>query len=152
MIRSIAGAIALAASSPLLGQSGGPDLTYAVPIAGSWHYAPSASGSEANFATPAAALQLTIRCTRQSRRVTISKPAPAASASLRVWTSLQSRSMPAVYDSAAARMSADLSAFDAFLDAMASSGGRLGITTPGAAPLVVPSGGEVARVVEDCRV
>lgn len=151
MIRWFAGALALAASSSLLAQSAATDLTYAVPIAGGWRYTPSPTGSEASFSTAAGALQLTIRCTRVTRRISISKPAPATSATLSVWTSLQSRSLPSVYDSASARVSADLTAFDAILDAMASSGGRLAFSTAGAAPLVLPPAGEIARVVEDCR-
>ena len=145
------GAVALAASSPLFAQTGSTDLTYANPLAGSWHYASVAGGSEATFSTPSGAPQLTIRCMRGARRVQIEKPAAGPSSSLWVWTSLQARNLPATFDAATGQVRAELPMLDNLLDAMASSRGRLGFTTPGVAPLVLPAWGDVARVVEDCR-
>ena len=150
-MRSFLGAFALALSAPLAAQPAQTDLTFASPLAGAWRYTPVAGGSEASFLTPAGASQVTVRCTRATRRVAILKPSSPGASSLWVWTSLQSRTVPATFDPATGLTSAELSAFDGLLDAMASSAGRLGFSTPGAAPLVVPAWPDVARVIEDCR-
>ena len=57
----------------------------------------------------------------------------------------------ATFDSTSGRVSAELAAYDPFLDAIASSRGRIGFSTSGLAALVVPSWADVARVIEDCR-
>jgi hypothetical protein len=147
-------ALALFASSSLAAQ-GTPvptDLSYAQPIAGDWTYAATAGGSEATFANAGAQPQLTIRCTRATRRITVLKPTSTAAPLLWVWTSSQTRNLPASYDAAAARVSAELAAFDPLLDAMAASRGRIGFSTSGVAALVVPPWADVGRVIEDCRV
>ena len=153
MILAIAAALALTADlTP--GVPGAPiasDLTYAMPIAGDWTYAATAGGSEATFSDSAGRAQLTLRCTRATRRVAIMKTAGAASPSLWVWTSSQSKILPATYDASTARVSAELAAWDPLLDAMAFSRGRFAISVEGAPPLVLPTQPEVARVVEDCR-
>jgi hypothetical protein len=69
-----------------------------------------------------------------------------------VWTSSQQKSLPAIYDPASARVSADLQAYDPMLDAIASSRGRIGFSSSGLATLIVPPWAEVGRVIEDCRV
>lgn len=153
MILAIAAALALTADlTP--GVPGAPiasDLTYAVPIVGSWTYAATPGGSEATFSDSAGHPQLTLRCTRATRRVAIQKTSGAASPSLWVWTSSQSKILPATYD-ASARVNAELAAWDPLLDALASSRGRIGVSSSGLAALVAPPWGEVGRVVEDCRV
>lgn len=153
MIRRISAAFALAAASSLHAQGAPaiPDLGSAAPIAGSWSYAATADGSQASFTGAAGHVQLTIRCVRATRRVSIWKAASAPAASLSVWTSSQARSVPASFDAATARVGAELAAHDPLLDSLASSRGRIGFATPGAAALVLPAWGEVARVVEDCR-
>ena len=128
------------------------NLEYADPMAGAWTYTPTTDGSETTFADASGQSQLTIRCTRSMRHVAILKPAAAASRSLWIWTSSQSKSVPATFDSAAGRVSSEFGAYDALLDAMASSRGRIGISTSGLAALVVPPWAEVGRVIEDCRV
>jgi hypothetical protein len=154
MILAIAAALALTADlTP--GVPGAPiasDLTYAMPIAGDWTYAATAGGSEATFSDSAGRPQLTLRCMRGTRRVAIMKTAGAASPSLWVWTSSQSKILPATYDASTARVSAELAAWDPLLDAMAFSRGRIGVSSSGLAALVAPPWGEVGRVVEDCRV
>lgn len=150
----IVAALALAAQSSVA-PAGSPvqsNLEYSTPVAGSWNYATTGDGSEASFANDSGQLQLTIRCTRSIRRITLLKPAPIAAPSLWVWTSSQSKSLPATYDASALRVSTDLAAFDPFLDAIASSRGRIGFSSSGLAALVVPPWTEVARVIEDCRV
>jgi hypothetical protein len=139
--------LAAAQSAPAIA-----DMSYATPLPGSWSWSQIAGGSEVTFADASARPQLTIRCTRLSRFVTISRPASAAAQSLSVWTSKQTRSLPAKFDPAAARLSADLAAFDPLLDAIAFSRGRFAIGVSGQPPLVVPAWADVARVIEDCRV
>jgi hypothetical protein len=153
MLLAIAAALALAAAQTPR-SDGAPvesNLEYARPIAGNWVYAATADGSEVTFDDSGGHPQLTIRCTRSTRRVAILKNAPAASPSIWVWTSSQTRSLPAGYDAASARVVAELGAYDPFLDAMASSRGRIGFSTSGLAALVIPPWADVARVIEDCR-
>ena len=147
-------ALALFASSSLaaVGAPVPTDLSYAQPIAGDWTYAATATGSEATFASAGAVPQLTIRCIRATRRITIVKPTSTAAPFLWIWTSSQTRNLPAGYDAASARLSAELAAYDPLLDAMAASRGRIGFSTSGVAALVVPPWGDVGRVIEDCRV
>ena len=150
---AIVAALALtAAQAPAIeGAPAESNLEYAMPIAGDWTYSPTSDGSEATFANKSHAPQITIRCVRSTRRVSILKSASAASPSLWVWTSSQVKSVPATYDTATARVQADLGANDPLLDAIASSRGRVGFSTSGLAALVVPPWAELARVIEDCR-
>ena len=127
------------------------NLEYSAPIPGNWTYAPTADGSEATFANSSGQPQLTIQCTRSTRRIALLKPG-AAAPSIWVWTSSQKKSLPATYDANSARVRAELQAFDPLLDAMAGSRGRIGFSTSGLAALVVPPWSEIGRVIEDCRV
>ena len=128
------------------------NLEYAEPIAGDWTYAAGKDGSEATFSNAGGQPQLTIRCMRSTRRVSLLKSAVSAAPSLWVWTSSQKKSLPATYDAASARVSADLQAYDPMLDAIAASRGRIGFSSSGLAALIVPPWAEVGRVIEDCRV
>jgi hypothetical protein len=141
-----------AANPPAQGTPVQSNLEYAATIAGDWTYSATADGSEATFANTSAQPQLTLRCTRSSRRITILKNAPTASPTLWVWTSSQSRSLPATFDAASGRIGAELGAYDPFLDAIAASRGRIGFSTSGLEALVVPPWADVGRVIEDCRV
>lgn len=154
MIRSIAVAFALAAAAPLQAQSPAPVATYAhaLPIAGSWTYRPVAGGSEAIFANAGAQPQLTIRCTRSTRRVTLAKPATGAAPFLFVWTSSNTRNVPASFQPASAQLVADLTAIDGLLDSIAFSRGRFAVSASGSPVIVLPAWPELTRVVEDCRV
>jgi hypothetical protein len=151
---AIAAALALTATPSFAVQSvpANSNLTYDMPVVGNWNYATIAGGSEANFVDSASRTQLTIRCTRLSRQVTILKPASTAAPFMWVWTSSQVKNVPATYDATSAQVSASLPAFDPLLDAIASSRGRIGFSTSGLAALVVPPWGDVGRVIEDCRV
>jgi hypothetical protein len=148
---AIVAAFALVAWSSLDAQTTAPDLSTATPIAGSWVYAQTANGSEASFVNASALPQLTIRCTRATRRITIAKAASAAAPFLTVWTSAQTRALPASFNPATMRISADVSAYDPLLDAITFSRGRFGVSVSGTTSLVVPAWAEPARVVEDCR-
>jgi hypothetical protein len=149
-----AAALALIAAPSFAVQSvpANSNLTYDMPIAGTWTYAPTSDGSAATFVDAASRTQLTIRCTRLSRQVTIAKPASAAAPFMWIWTSSQVKNVPATYDATSAQVSASFTAFDPLLDAIASSRGRIGFSTSGLAALVVPPWADVGRVIEDCRV
>ena len=149
---AIAAAFALVAASSLAAQTATPDLAAATPIDGNWTYAATNDGSEATFANAAGFPQLVVHCTRATRRVSIAKPASAAAAVINVWTSSQTRSVPASFNPATGKLTIEFDANDALLDALSNSRGRLGFTVSPQAPLVVPAWAEVARVVEDCRV
>jgi hypothetical protein len=150
---SIAAAFALIVASPLGAQTiPSPDFSTAAPIAGNWTYAPATDGSEALFANPEGSPQLSVHCTRATRRVTVSRPASAAAPLINVWTSSRTQSVASSFNPATGRLTIDLANFDPLLDAIASSRGRIAFTVDGQPPLVVPPWAEVARVIEDCRV
>ena len=128
------------------------NLEYAQPVVGDWVYSPNADGSEATFSNSTGQAQLTIRCTRSTRRVTILKAAASASPSMWIWTSSEKRSLPATYDASGLRVVTDFGAYDPFLDSIASSRGRIGFSSSGLEALVVPPWADIARVIEDCRV
>jgi len=151
----LAAALAQAAASPLPAPTttpaASPDFTYAIPISGNWTYAPAPDGSAATFVNASALPQLTVRCVRATRRVSLSKPASVAVPFLSVWTSTMTRSVPASFDPATARQTIQIPAYDPLLDALAVSRGRIAVYIPDKPALVVPAWPEVARVVEDCR-
>jgi hypothetical protein len=152
---AIAAAFALTAAPMLVAAQPAPvlsDLSYEKPMPGTWIYSPTADGSEASFVDAESHPQVTIHCTRSTRRVTISKPVAAAAPFMWVWTSAQVKNVPATYDSATMRVTADFGPFDPLLDAIASSRGRIGFSTSGLAATIVPQWAEVGRVIEDCRV
>ena len=148
----LAGPALTAANPPTQGTPVQSNLKYAATIAGDWTYSATADGSEATFVNASSQPQLTMRCTRSDRRITIFKNAPSASPTLWVWTSSQSKSLPATFDAASGRVSAALGAYDPFLDAIAASRGRIGFSTSGLEALVLPPWADVGRVIEDCRV
>lgn len=159
MTKLIVAALALSAASSLHAQAAAPqtpaapaDLSYATALSGNWSWKPVADGSEITFADAYARPQLSIRCTRSQRVVTIAKPATGAAPFLNVWTSSLVRNLPASFNPATALVSASVTAFDPLLDALASSRGRIGLGVSGTTALVVPPWAEVARVIEDCRV
>jgi hypothetical protein len=155
----VAAAFALAApaslpaqtTTPPATQPAAPDFTYAIPIAGSWTFAPAPDGSAATFLNASAMPQLTIRCARATRRVSIAKPGSVAVPLLYVWTSTMTRGVPASFDPATARITIQIPAYDPLLDALAFSRGRIAIYAANQPALVVPAWPELARVVEDCR-
>ena len=152
-------ALAFAPLAPLSGQTAvapavapAVDYSTALPIGGSWTYAARPDGSEATFVGTTGQPQLVIQCTRATRRVSIAKPASGAAPFLSIWTSSESRTAPAGFNPATARLTADFAAHDSLLDAIAFSRGRIAVRIGGAPALVVPPWGEIARVIEDCRV
>ena len=153
MFRKAAAALLLLGSMPAAAQQPPvvADLSYAMPIAGSWSYRATSDGSEATFYTGGSLAQVTLHCTRATRMISIAKAATAAAPFLGIWTSSGSRSLPAGFTPATARLTATISAFDPLLDNLAFSRGRVGFAVAGTPTLVVPSWAEIGRVVEDCR-
>src|SRR5258705_13416489 len=107
----IAAAFALAAASSLPAQTtvqtaapppATPDFTYAIPIAGSWTFAPAPDGSAATFLNASAMPQLTVRCVRSTRRGGILKPGGVAGPVFHVWASTERRRGPGGFGPAAA--------------------------------------------------
>ena len=147
----VAAAFAAFSALPLSAQTAtvSTDFTYAIPLTGSWVSA--STGGEATFLNASAMPQLTIRCNRATRRVSMSKPATVAVPFLNVWTSSAARPVPASFDPATKRVTIQLAAADPLLDALAFSRGRLAVYVGGSPALVLPAWPEVARVVEDCR-
>ncbi|MFL6777011.1 MAG: hypothetical protein ACJ8FN_11530 [Sphingomicrobium sp.] len=147
MKKQIAAALALLVAAPAAAQ----DLSTAMPIAGNWTYTTAADGSGAVFADTSGTPQLWVRCTRATRRVTISKAATVTAPSINVWTSSQAKSVASSFNAATGRLTIDLANYDPLLDAIVSSRGRVGFSVGSQPPLVVPPWAEVARVIEDCR-
>jgi len=153
MPKSFAAALALTVSAVASAQVPAvPDLSNATPLPGAWSYAALPGASESTFRDASARPQLWIRCTRASRQVSIARPAGAAAPFLLVWTSSATRSLPASFDPATGRITAQLAMMDPLLDALAFSRGRIGVSVSGQPALAVPSYEEIARVVEDCRI
>ena len=145
-------ALALIAAASVHAQAPVATYAHATPIAGSWAYRPVADGSEAVFANSAAQPQLTLRCTRSTRRVSIAKPATAAAPFLFVWTSSNTRNVPASFQPATNQLVAQLAMMDPLLDSIAFSRGRFAVSASGSPALVLPAAPEIDRVIEDCRV
>ena len=151
-------ALALAPLTPLHAQASSPpaagpiDYSVATPVGGTWTYAPVAGGREATFTGPTGQPQVTVRCTRATRRVSIAKAATGAAPTISIWTSSGTKAALASYNPATARLTAEFAPFDATLDAIAFSRGRVAFSAAGSPALVVPAWAETARVIEDCRV
>jgi hypothetical protein len=141
-----------APSSPVsAGASASLDFSSATPVAGNWQYSSSNGASEARFVGSQGQVQLTFRCRIAERRITISKPASGAAPFLNIWTSAQTRSLPAGFLPATNTLNADVSAYDPLLDAIIFSRGRIAVGVAGQSTLVVPAWAEAERVIEDCR-
>lgn len=158
---TIIAAIVWAATSAAAGAqttAAPPSQTIAAPVnlsaspltPGSWTYAAVQGGSEARFIDATATARLVVQCSRAARQVKISRISTTAAPTLSLATTTGSRTLPAAFEANVFRVSAQLSAYDRMLDALAFSG-RIGVTMAGAPLLVVPAWPEAARAIEDCR-
>jgi len=138
------------ASAP--GEPPATDYSTATALGGDWSYSTTADGSEATFANATKQPQVTVHCTRLTRRVSILKPASGAAPLMMIWTSTQTRNAPSSFNPATNQLSTDFGAYDPFLDAIAFSRGRAAFAVGSAPALVVPVWSDVSRVIEDCRV
>src|SRR3954452_21845266 len=90
-----------AAPAPTAALSAKPavtDYSTATALGGDKAYASTADGSEATFANASAQPQVTLRCTRLSRRVSILKLASGAAQFMTIWTSTQTKNAPASFN------------------------------------------------------
>ena len=157
MLRTfVAALIALAPATAVTAQTtaaaAAVDFNNARVAPGSWGYQSTPGGSMARFVDTTGTARLVLQCTRATRRVSVSLTSAAPAASLSLWTSIASRNLPARFEANAMRVTAELPAYDALLDAIAFSRGRIAVTMPGGVPLVVPAWPEAARTIEDCRI
>jgi len=151
MLRSsFAALVALAPTAAVSAQA--VDFSTARVAPGSWTYQALPGASEARFIDTGGIARLVIRCTKATRRVNLSPTSAVAAASIFVWTSSASRNVPVRFEANAMRVTADFSAFDPLLDAIAFSRGRVAITVAGGSSLVMPAWPEAARTIEDCRI
>jgi hypothetical protein len=150
-LKIAAAVAALTFAAPLSAQSAIPDLSEATPVAGRWTWTATADGSEAAFLDTAGRAQLWLRCSRTAQTFSLARPSSSIAPFLAVWTTAQTRSLPASYNPATARVTAQISASDPLLDALAFSRGRIAVGISGSPLLVTPAWPEIARVVEDCR-
>jgi len=128
----LAAAPAAAQQSPLSFDTG-KELPMAT---GLWSYFATAGGSIATFGT-----HIQIRCDRNARMITISRP-NGAPATLTVITDTMARTLPA---------NGQLQATDPLLDAIAFSRGRFLLAGGTGPTIALPSWPEAARSIEDCR-
>ncbi len=155
MLRLFAAALsALATATAAAAQTAAvaADFNTASVAPGLWGYQSTAGGSMARFVDTTGIARLVLQCERATRRVSVSLTSTAPAASLSLWTSIASRNLPARFEANAMRVTAELPAYDALLDAIAFSRGRIAVTMPGGVPLVVPAWPEAARTIEDCRI
>ncbi len=117
---------------------------------GDWSYAIEANGSIARFGLSPASPQLTLRCDRAGRRITLARAGVAQGNALTIRTSYGAQSWPAGIDPAAGLVAAR-TASDTAWDQIAYSRGKIAVEAAGAAPLIVPAWAEIGRVIEDCR-
>ncbi|MEO6582411.1 MAG: hypothetical protein ABIN68_06355 [Sphingomicrobium sp.] len=154
MLRSLIGA--LLALGPAVGlaqtiATPAPDFSLAPVAAGTWTYQALPGASEARFIDGGGTARLVIRCTKATRRVSFSPTSAVPAATFFVWTSTASRTVAARFEANAMRVTADFAAFDALLDAIAFSRGRISVMVAGGSALVLPAWPEAARTIEDCR-
>lgn len=127
------------------------DYRIAIPVAGSWTYAATTTGSSARFGSAGARPQLILTCVRSVRRISIARPAASAAPYLMVWTSAERRNVPASFNPATGLLSVDLGAYDKLFDNLAFSRGRIAVGPSTSPALVAPTEPEIIRVIEDCR-
>ena len=149
---AFAAALALPLTTPALSQAPARiDLDRYPPLAGNWSFRAIAGGSESAFSDLSAGRRLVVRCNRSNRTVSIVRTGvPAAAPTLTIWTSSAARSVPARWE-ASQVLTADLTARDPLLDAIAFSRGRFATAAAGAPMATLPWSPEAARVIEDCR-
>ena len=145
---ALAGALALA---PLKAQTPATDFSDSPVSNGAWTYRSVPGGSEASFIDGGGSTRMVMGCGKVTRLVTLSRISAAPASTMSFWTSSASRDLPSRFDQASGRVITQLGAIDPLLDAIVFSRGRFAISMPGSPSLVLPSGAELAHIVEDCR-
>lgn len=118
--------------------------------AGAWSYRATSTGSIAQFGEPQQGTRFSIECNRQARGLILTRASGSdSSTAMIIRTETMDRTL--AVRRASNSVSANLSASDPLLDAMALTRGRFAVEMPGTSALYLPNWAEVARVVEDCR-
>ena len=143
--------LALAASATAVSAQTVANWRTAALTAGSWAYRETTTGSEAVFTDARVIRRLVVKCSRATRRVSLSVASPTPASALAVSTTETERSLPATFDAQGFQITAEVGAQDPVLDAIAFSRGRFAITVAGGSALVIPAWPEIARSIEDCR-
>ena len=119
---------------------------------GDWTYSRDSLGSVGQFGASGRTAMLSLRCDIQTRRVTLSREAPAPAQHMAIRTSSMTKQLPAqLTGGTPAYVSAEVMSNDPILDAMVFSRGRILVDAEGQQPVTLPSWAEIARIVEDCR-
>lgn len=122
---------------------------------GDWVIKQDEKGSVALFGMPGTDAQFLIRCISATKRIYLSRAGSlpeGASANMTIRASDAMKAYRVVSNGdATPYVSAETSATDSQLDAIAFSRGRFLVSIPGARDLVIPSWPEFSRVIEDCR-
>ena len=113
---------------------------------GDWSYRSGGGTSAASFGTEGAA-SFVLRC-EPNRQVSLALPG-AARGPITVRTSSGARNLSA--ETRQGALVAGVAASEALLDEIAFSRGRFAVEAQGTQQLILPSWGEPARVIEDCR-
>ena len=119
---------------------------------GSWAYRGLADGSEAVFTDARVTPRIVVKCSRPARVLTLAVASAVPASTVTIATTETQRSLPASFNAQTSQIIAQIAVTDPVLDAMAFSRGRIALSVPGGATLVVPAWAEVARSIEDCRV
>lgn len=122
-------------------------------VAGVWTYRAEGADRQALFGPAGAQPLFAVACLSSSRQIAIRLPrSSGASRALTIRTTYGPLQWSAVSgQGGATSLSATRPASDPGLDWIAYSRGRIAIELDGQPHLIVPSGSEVGRVVEDCR-
>ena len=145
MIVALAAPAASALAQPL------PSWRTAAPTAGIWSYRETVTGSEAIFTDARVTRRLVVKCSRMTRRVSLSVASAVPGNSIQVSTTETDRVLPAAFDAQGFQITSELGAQDPILDSIVFSRGRFAVTVAGGAALVLPAWPEIARSIEDCR-
>lgn len=116
---------------------------------GDWSYRSQPNGGVAEFGN-GTVTSFRLRCDAAARSVVLTRlGVPTGPQQMTVRTESQTRTLGVI--ASPLTVSAQLSANDRLLDAIALSKGRFAVEVAGAPTLYLPSWAEVTRVIEDCR-
>lgn len=122
-------------------------------VAGAWTYRAEGAERQASFGPAGAQPLFAVACLSSSRQIAVRLPrSSGASRALTIRTTYGALQWSAASgQGSSAALSATRPASDPGLDWIAYSRGRIAVQLEGQPPLIVPSGSEIGRVVEDCR-
>lgn len=122
-------------------------------VAGAWTYRADGAERQASFGPADAQPLFAVACLPSSRQIAVRLPhSSGAPRALTIRTTYGALQWPvASGQGGSAALAAARPASDPGLDWIAYSRGRIAVELEGQPPLIVPSGSEIGRVVEDCR-